>query len=97
MGNLTNDRPAIRIVIERATEIRCQAPHPLASKVARYRGQRHNAKLDEIPFMAKPTGRVVKTQSEIRKGYYGAFCKNCGMRSEYEIVAPEPASTAEAA
>lgn len=88
MSDLTNDRPAIRIVIERMTVIRCQAPHPLARKVDRWRGQKHNTVLDKFPFMAKPTGNVLESEPEVN-GYYYPYCEKCKRFSEYEIISPE--------
>lgn len=74
-----------RIVIVGRTDLLCRAPHPSP----RYQGLRiHGARIGTIPFVARPTGRILDREEDVRPGFVPAFCSQCKLITEYEVLAP---------
>lgn len=67
-------------------ELRCQAPHPAAHKIERFRGRTHNARLHVvIPFPVRFTGRILTDLADVRPGCIGLSCphRDCQAVHEY--------------
>lgn len=79
----------IRLVVIGHTELFCRAEHPSAKRINRFAGVVHRAKIGDSPFLAIPTGRILKSASEVVPGMIPAYCSECRLYTEYEVVAPE--------
>lgn len=73
--------------IAELTVLTCLAPHPRANE-PRFAGRTHGIRLQVLPFLVRPTFRVVKDWSEVSTGCIGVKCSssNCRMISEYVVV-----------
>lgn len=71
------------------TRLTCRAEHPESrrGRIARFNGRLHGVFIQEVPFDAEPTGRVLQDFAEVQGGpFMGARCPNCKLISEYRIT-----------
>lgn len=80
------------------TRLTCRAQHPEGrrGKVERFGDRIHGTFIQEVPFDAKPTGRILMDFAEVRSAegdagrlFMGARCGGCKLITEYQITDPQ--------
>lgn len=79
------------------TRLTCRAEHPAnrRGRLPRFEGRVHGVFLQEVPYDARPSGRILADFAEVRRGpFVGVRCGGCKLITEYEITSHPKGATA---